>query len=281
MNKFKVFFTFFAFLWLWLCGIGAIAQCFYARELAWLGVLINAWALPFWMLLRFLSPCKYGGDSRESPAFFAVLAGLAIALLADAERGWPVYLSIYNLFVVLLYLHHFSTVNHPLMPRIDEQFPDLLLLEQTGTSRCVRWSAAEYCRDREATGLAVIFLRGPFCADSRRWLAQIASQREYFQRRGVVIAVFSVEGPHWGSFSRESGELLPVSTLDTQASENRLFVAAGGAPLWTWGWQSSAVRPSFWLLDDEGYIVWRELPGNYRALPAASVLRDQLYRLED
>ncbi len=281
MNKFKVFFTFFAFLWLWLCGIGAIAQCFHARELAWLGVLMNAWALPIWMLMRFLSPQKYAGDARESPAFFAVLAGLAIALLADAERGWPVYLSIYNLFIALLYLHHFSAVAHPQMPQVDEQFPDLMLLEQDAPDKSALWSAAEHCEGENSPGLLVIFLRGPFCADSRRCLAQIESQREAFHRRGVDVSVFSVSGSRWPMFGRQQGDLPPVFSLDAGATENHLFIAPGAAPLWAWGWQSDAVRPSYWLVDNEGYIVWRALPGNYRALPSLSSIRDQLYRLEE
>ncbi|GAB2521067.1 hypothetical protein GCM10008940_24480 [Microbulbifer agarilyticus] len=46
-------------------------------------------------------------------------------------------------------------------------------------------------------------------------------------------------------------------------------------------WHSAAARPSAWLVDSEGVILWRELTGNYRTPARADTLRAQWFRLVD
>lgn len=106
MNKIKAFFASIALIWLFGCGVWAISRFLGSAEIAWFGLLVNAWALPLWMLFCRLWPGKFRSEEREPPAFSAVLVGLAIALLGDSEKGLAVYLGIYNLFVFLLYLHY-------------------------------------------------------------------------------------------------------------------------------------------------------------------------------
>ena len=293
MNKFKVFFTFLAFFWLGLCGFWAISQCFQERELAWLGVLINAWALPIWMLLRSLYPEKFAGDLRESPAFFGVLGGLAVILLSDAGRGWPVYLSIYNLLVVLVYLFHLTAIAAPsaprLLPQIDAHFPDLVLQNEKGGDSGYTWRARDFCTEQGASGVMAIFIRGGFCADSRHLLAGLRRQVGEFRQRGVALAVFTIaaERPsadtktHSLASTVASPGGFPVLPLDPMAEQNLPFIAPWGAPLWRWSWQKDATRPCAWLIDEEGDVIWRHLPGNYRTLPAVTFLRDQLYRVDE
>lgn len=275
MNKFKVFFTALAFIWLWSCGFWAVFRCFTTGEVAWLGLLINAWALPLWMLLRYLKPGKYRGDQREAPAFAVVLAGLAVALLSDSEKGQPVYLAIYNLFVFLVYLFHLSALHHPDAPEVDSRFPEL----ETADGK--NWSAAEYSRRNNLRGLLLVFLRGSFCADSRSLLAQLPVLMPEIHKHGLGLVLFSVETPsRWPRRLRES---LPVDMLQLATGKgiNRPLVATGGAPLLIRPRQSDAARPSQWLLDSEGFVLWRHLPANYRTPGNVEMLRGQLFRVED
>lgn len=277
MNKFKGFFTFIAFVWLCGCGFWAIFRGFVTGEIAWLGVLINAWALPVWMLLRYRRPAKFSGDLRETPAFAAVLLGLAVVLLADFGRGQPVYLAVYNLFILLVYLFHLSALRHPQMPPLDALFPEL------NTVGGGSWSAAEVARREKVAGLLLVFLRGSFCADSRALLAQLSGLSAELQRRNVKLILCSAEAEStWRKFSSwpEAAELVQ---LVPSAEANSAFVASGGVPLLIRLLKSpvAALRPSLWLLDDDGYVVWRHLPENYRLPGNAQLLRGQLFRLEE
>lgn len=322
MNKFKVFFTFLAFIWLLTCGIGAIYAFVHdlegTRRVAWIGLLINAWALPFWMLLRYLFAGKIEGDLREAGAFAAVLSGLAIVLLTDNNLGLPIYLAIYNLFVFLIYLYHLSAVTFPEMPSLDTPFPTL------AQKNAGEWSATAYCRKYQLSGVLVLFLRGSYCADSRNQLIQLQELVPELQRRKVGLVLWSTEPEKkWpihlnGGFGASqcpdsNGDAGPVvsrqaekqveqqaervlersTTSDvgkpsarltvqqlTESLQHRFpFIARGGAPLLLRPWVRDAARPSAWLVDAEGYILWRELAPNYRTPPSAATLRAQLFRL--
>jgi len=279
MNNFKGFFTFIAFVWLWGCGIWAICCGINTEEIAWLGLLLSAWALPVWMLLRYMWPSRYRGDLRETPAFAVLLVGLALALLTDTEKGLALYLAIYNLFVVLVYLFHLSALAQPQLP--DVNFPSL----RTATGP---WRAQQAAAEGGCRGLVLVFLRGSYCADSRRLLAELARLQDEFAQRGVRLVLISSECNEstsgavrwqrwWPRAAR--GEWLQVDN----AGANSTFVAAAGAPLWArllLGAKAAACRPSTWLLDCDGTILWRYLPGNYRLPGDMEGLRSQLFRLE-
>lgn len=284
MNKFKSFFSLISFFWLWSCGFYALFQWFVTGKIAWPGLLINAWALPLWMLLRFLNPQKLSGDQRETPAFAAVLSGLAVTLLTDVDRGLPLCLAIANLFVVLVYLFHLSAFRQPDMPAVDSVFPTLAACDGKG------WNAAASGRGEKAAGLLLVFLRGSFCADSRAQLVQLAAMEEALRRRSVHLVLFSTESAdHWrslwvGETEPEIVELCPVE------ERNRQFIAARGAPAWlrllgrlvgSGGGPVAVCRPSCWLLDDEAFVIWRHLPHNYRLPGSGSFIRGQLVRLEE
>ena len=279
MNKFKCFFTFAAFFWLWGCGFWAIQRWFFTGDATWCGLLINAWALPIWMLLRYFWPRKFSGDLRETPAFTPVLIGLAIVLLTDTDRGASIYLAIYNLFVLLVYLFHLSSISHPELPDIDDQFPRLNV-RGGGV-----WQAGHATEESDTAhaGSLLIFLRGRHCADSRHLLAELSGITGECDRRSVQLVLISADGGSgWQRkwFSEPGAQQL---TLDPRANDNRPFVAAAGTPLWgiMLGGEAAACRPSAWLLDREGYIVWRHLPGNYRVPGSAELMRGQLFRLDD
>lgn len=272
MNKFKSFFTFFAFLWLCLCGFWGFYALWQSGNFAWTGLIINALALPLWTFLRYLRPQKFVGDIRESPAFACVLLGLGIALLTDAQKGLPVYLAIYNLFVVLLYLYHLSSVRHPSLPAVETRFPALSLADSS------EWDP-EHCCGTGEKGTLVVFLRGSFCADSRRLLRELQDVLPDLSARGVTLSVFTTEP--LSAWAEELHRTVPMSQLDGQAETNAPFVAPGAAPLLFWPRVQNALRPSAWLLDGEGYILWRYLPGNYRVPGSGAKFFDQLYRLED
>ncbi|SFC81987.1 hypothetical protein SAMN05660479_02446 [Microbulbifer thermotolerans] len=273
MRKFKVFLTTLAFVWLWICGFWAIYRYFGSGAIAWLGLLLNAWALPLWMLLRSIWPEKYRGDQRESAAFAAVLAGLAVVLLTDTDRGQPIYLAICNLFIFLVYLFHLSAVRHPDMPAVDSRFPELVV------TSCKIWHAEEYARRNNFCGLLLIFLRGRCCADSRALIAELRELSPHLQKRGVGLVLFSTSpASDWGGSGQLAAEILQ---LESGACANLPFVVAGGAPLLPCSRTTAAARPSQWLLDSEGVVVWRHLPHNYRTPGSADLLRSQLFRLEE
>ncbi|SHF62082.1 hypothetical protein SAMN04487965_2408 [Microbulbifer donghaiensis] len=275
MNKFKVFFTVIAFVWLWSCGFWAIFQCLYTGNIAWIGLLINAWGLPLWMLLRFLSPYKYRGDQREPVAFAAVLAGLAVALLSDSEKGMPVYLAIYNLFIVLIYLFHLSALRHPDSPDVDSLFPPMKMVN--GES----WHSADACRRGDFEGLLLVFLRGSFCADSRAQLLDLAQLLPELERRQIGLVIFSTEPlGNWSHWTKDLPGVMFVQ-LASGSGENPVVVASGGSPLALCAHVSRAARPSQWLLDRDGFVLWRHLPGNYRTPGDIGLLRGQLFRLQD
>lgn len=282
MNKFKGFFTLISFFWLWSCGFCALFQWFVTGKAAWFGLLISAWALPLWMLLRFRNPQKFSGDQRETPAFAAVLSGLAVTLLTDVDRGLPLYLAIANLFVVLVYLFHLSAFRQPAMPPVDGVFPTLA----TGGGQ--DWNAADSARREKAAGLLLVFLRGSFCADSRAQLSQLAAMEGELHRRRVQPVLISTESAdHWRPLY--TGEMVPeIVELCPADKRNRPFVAAGGAPAWLWmlgrlagSGAGPVCRPSCWLLDDEAFVVWRHLPDNYRLPGSGEFIRGQLVRLEE
>jgi len=275
MNKFKVFFTAAALIWLWGCGFWAIFRWFATGEVAWLGLLVNAWALPLWMLLRHQWPGKYVGGQREPPAFAAVLAGLAVTLLTDTEKGPPVYLAIYNLFIFLVYLFHLSALRHPDMPAVGSAFPELV----TADGRA--WYAAEHLRRNNLEGLLLIFLRGSFCAGSRALLAQLPLLLPDLQRCKVGLVLFSTQdGSKWQCI-KMGRSWMEIQQLAVGATANRLFVATGGAPPLLRPGLAGAARPSQWLLDSEAFVLWRHLPVNYRTPGSAELLRSQLFRLEE
>lgn len=285
MNKFKAFFTFIGFFWLLLCGFWAVFALLRGSDTsataAWVGLLINAWALPFWMLLRYLFPGKISGDLREPVAFAGVLVGLALILLTDSERGLPVYLAIYNLFVFLIYLYHLSSVAWSPMPALGTLFP---ALEQQNAGR---WRAADYCREQGVKGVIVFFLRGSYCADSRNQLHQLRALQEDLQRHNIGLVLWSVQAeerwPHHlltrGPRLNTSPVIFPVRQLAQPVPA--LFVASNAAPFILRPWIKDAARPSAWLLDAEGHILWRELATNYRMPTAVASLRSQLPRLRD
>lgn len=281
MNKFKVFFTFIGFSWLLACGFWAALALLRgsdaASATAWVGLLINAWALPFWMLLRYLFPGKISGDIREPCAFAGVLLGLALVLLADSERGWPVYLAIYNLFVFLLYLYHLSSVAWPPMHAVEAVFP---VVEEKNNDR---WRAEEYCREHGLEGVIVLFLRGSYCADSRNQLHQLRALQGELLGMNVGLALWSVQREHkWPRWLLAND--LPVNTLQVRQLAQpapEMFVAADAAPLLLRPWIKDAARPSAWLVDAEGNILWRELAANYRTPVSVATLRSQLFRLQE
>lgn len=283
MNKFKAFFTHFSFYWLWCCGFWALYQGVATGKIAWFGLLLNAWALPLWMLLRFRNPQKFSGDQRETPAFATVLAGLALTLLTDIDRGLPVYLAIVNLFAVLIYLFHLTALKHPAMPAVDREFPSLATVDGK------EWDAAGFCRRQKAEGLLLVFLRGSFCADSRAQLTELAAIEESLRRHRIRPVLLSTESvDHWRHLWR--GESMPeIVQLCPSDERNRQFVAAGGAPLWPLrpgravpggSVRGSACRPSCWLLDEEAFVIWRYLPDNYRLPGSGEFIRGQLVRLQ-
>lgn len=281
MNKFKAFFTFFAFTWLLVCGFGALipllGSATVSEKIAWLGVILNALALPIWMLLRFLRPNKLEGDLREPMAFFAVLTGLALALLADTQRGLPIYLVLFNLFVFLIYIYHLSAVSHPQMPAVNDVFP--VLSAEAGR----QWQIADFCAAHGLCGAFVIFLRGSYCADSRRQLVQLRQLRGELERRKIGLVLWSAQPPSsWPNkftqpLSGAPGMPGGVSTLTGPSP----FIACQGTPLLVYPWVADAARPSAWLVDADGIILWRELAPNYRTPPEADLLRAQCYRLQD
>ncbi|WP_299598486.1 hypothetical protein [uncultured Microbulbifer sp.] len=277
MNKFKVFFTFIAFFWLLLCGAGAIyaiTKGYVGNSLfAWVGLLINAWALPVWMLLRYRSPEKLAGDLRESAAFSCVLVGLAIVLLTDSERGLPVYLAIGNLFVLLVYLYHLSAVGHPKMPALDEEFPPLAIAGDGN------WQAAAFCREKGLDGVLVIFLRGSYCADSRHQLHQVHNLLADLARRNIGLLLLSGQPENKWAASLTAG--VQVQQLEMSGKNAVRFAAPSAAPLILRPWVRDAVRPSAWLIDAEGVVLWRELSMNYRVPAGVDLLRAQLFRVED
>jgi len=273
MNKFKAFFTFLAFLWLCLCGFWGIYALFGSGNAAWAGLVINAFALPLWMLIRYLLPEKTASDLRESPAFAGVLLGLGFALLADAQKGLPLYLAIYNLFVVLIYLFHLSTIGHSRLPAVGAHFPVLTVCNHASGN------PAELCRKVGEKGVLVVFLRGAFCAGSRTLLGQLHKLEMRLKEREVSLLVVGAQPRlQWPRFGM--GEF-SYWQADPKAQENASFVAGFGAPLLLWPRQKEAVRPSAWLLDCEGTVIWRHLPGNYRVPGTAALFADQLYRLDD
>lgn len=279
MNKFKSFFTIIAFIWLYSCGFWALFHWISAGGIAWLGLAISGLALPLWMFLRWWRPARYRGSLREDPAFAAALVGLAVVLISDTGKGGPTYLAIYNLFVLLAYLFHLSALHHPEMPRVNGYFPPL----RTAEGR--RWDPIADSGEAGARGLGLIFLRGTFCADSRALLLQLPELEERLNRCGAHLVLFSTEEKGRWEHLWRGGQLPEIVQLAAEGEGNRLFVAAGGQPLWLrlsspFAPAAVACRPSLWLLDRDGSVLWRHLPGNYRTPGGADFLKGQLFRLE-
>ncbi|MGL6160144.1 hypothetical protein [Microbulbifer sp.] len=276
MNKFNSFFTILAFIWLYSCGFWALFRWISTGDIAWLGLAINALALPVWMILRWWRPAGYRGSLREDPAFAAVLLGLAVALVTDTGKGEPTYLAIYNLFILLAYLFHISALRQPEMPKVNGRFPPLCTVEGQ------RWDPAAGGDEGNIEGLVLVFLRGTFCADSRALLSQLPELGELLNRYNARLVLFSTEDKaRWTQLWR--GGQLPEIVQLAEKEANRLFVAAGGQPLWLRLLRpptatAGACRPGLWLLDSEGFVLWRHLPGNYRTPGDVDLLKGQLSR---
>ncbi|WP_226667799.1 hypothetical protein [Microbulbifer aggregans] len=190
-----------------------------------------------------------------------------------------VYLAIYNLFVFLIYLNHLSAVRHSSMPAVNSSFPELMVEGNQS------WQAADVCGN--FGGALLLFLRGSFCAESRIQVRQLMCAQEKLDARGVKLVLVSMETrAQWYERLRCDpqadipGKWLFLQ-LDRDAAKNVPFIASSGAPFVRWWWGRDAVRPSTWLLDAEGYIVWRYLPDNYRVPGSGAQFLEQLYRLEE
>ncbi|WP_091510060.1 hypothetical protein [Microbulbifer yueqingensis] len=256
-------------------------------RLAWLALVLTSWGLPAWMLLRYLRPTVFAGDDRESPALAVVLAGLAVALLADTERGAPLYLSLLNLGLVLVYLFHASSVHHGPMPDIDTLFPRLQSINKPGDE--IRDRLHQY----EAGGALVIIARGSFCGSSRKLVAELAGLEPALEKHGAIGVVLTAEpADHWTAGApRDSGRTNFLTVAAGSGDASTFFVEPGGVPLWVrlLGIRRAgrrrrsgfgACRPSLWLVDRDGYVLWRHLPANYRQPGDSALLRAQLSRLE-
>ncbi|MEW5248809.1 hypothetical protein [Microbulbifer sp. 2201CG32-9] len=246
---------------------------------------MSAWSLPVWMWLRYCWPLRFSGDQRESPAFAMVLLGLAVALLFDRGYGPPVYLTIYNLFLLLLYLFHMSAVKHPSLPPVNGIFPGLSCVGG------IDWNATAAAGQRGMEGVLLLFLRGTFCADSLRQVATLGALRSSLEKNGAMVVLASTESEvHWQKLQAE-GLPVEIIQLAAGAKENMAFVAAQAMPVWLrlaativprfrYLADSTAVcRPSAWLLDKDGYVLWRQPAANYRQPAEMSMLRSQLFRL--
>lgn len=295
MSRIKVFFTFAAFIWLWGCGFWALWRYAASGEIPWLGLLVNAWALPVWMLLRFSLPQRFSGEQREAKAFALVLLGLAFVLLTATEQNLPIHLSIYNLFVVLLYLFHSSAVSHPPVPQQNQRFTPLVLSsgscwpDLAAEQQDIAVEGGEF--PAEGGGYLLVMMRGSFCADSRAQLLQLAELHPRLKQLGIQLVFASTElGEHWHHLWPDNEKPLTLQ-LDPRAMQNEAFIAQAGVPLWLrlsgrmMGVRgpatAAACRPSAWLLDSEGYVVWRHLPANYRVPGSGAFLYSQVSRLED
>ncbi|MBB3062316.1 hypothetical protein [Microbulbifer rhizosphaerae] len=278
MNKFKSFFTFLAFIWLYSCGFWALFRWISVGGIAWLGLAVNALALPVWMILRLWRPARYRGSLREDPAFAAVLLGLAVVLVTDTGKGEPAYLAIYNLFILLAYLFHLSALRQPEMPGVNERFPPLCTVEGQ------RLDPAAGVREGNIEGLVLVFLRGTFCADSRALLSKLPELGELLNHYNAQLILFSTEDKRRWAHLWRGGQLPEIVQLAEEEEANRPFVAAGGQPLWQRLFRPSTptagvCRPGLWLLDGEGFVLWRHLPGNYRTPGDVDLLKGQLSRL--
>ncbi|WP_345549010.1 hypothetical protein [Microbulbifer aestuariivivens] len=267
--------------------------------------------MPIWMLLRFFLPARFAGEQWEPKGFAVQLIGLAITLLTASEQSLPLQLSLYNLFVVLVYFFHWSALNHPVMQSIDQKIPSLTLADGSCwpsagllSDHCENDSEGESPLEANG-GYLVVFLRGTFCADSRAQLYQLAQGQYRLEKNNVKLVLVSTEpAERWPQLW--PGESAPaVLQLSSSAPANRAFIAPASVPIWfrllgPWvrRWAGSgqvrcadsvtaaasggaACRPSAWLLDDAGYIVWRYLPGNYRMPGSGEFLCGQVSRLED
>lgn len=242
-----VFFTFFSFMWLFLCGVWAFYQFVGDASLAWLGLTVNSLALPFWVAYRHFKAEKINADLRETPAFFLVLTGLLITLLTDQEKGVPLYFSLYNLFIVLLYLFQFSRLRFPRDYKTMLEFPP-----------ATRGSSDE----SEEKASLWVFLRSPWCAHSRAVVTCLEQNAGKFAEAGVRITLWLAKG------NRISGNkpLAENIEIKTWAGGEVGVEMDGGQPLLARisGQGSDALKPSYWLLDSCGRILWRHLPANYR-----------------
>ncbi|QKX17391.1 hypothetical protein [Microbulbifer sp. YPW1] len=258
------------------------------------------------MALRYLKAETFAGDLREPGAFSGVLFGLAIVLLTDTDRGLPIYLSLCNLFILLVYLYHLSAVGHPRTPAVDTQFPAIALVGDK------KWQAENFCRERQLRGVLAVFLRGSYCAGSRDQLHQMrallpdlaqrdiglilfGTQPEHKWPAQLIAAIYPGSGQDTGADSNvESGvgggvrsdvgrskKLVALQQLDVNGENTSAFVARSAAPLILRPWVRDAARPSAWLIDNEGFVLWRELSANYRVPASAGTLRAQLFRIDD
>ncbi|WP_237055401.1 hypothetical protein [Microbulbifer sediminum] len=287
MAKFKGFITFIAFTWLWGCGFFAVDQWIARGEIAWLGMLLSSWGLPVWLLLRYWRPQKFRADERESGGLTAVLSGLAVVLLTDTDIGLALYLSILNLGLVLLYLFHFSSLHHPPLPVPGDRFPALAVADGH------EWLVAECLRQQHLSGALVIVLRGSFCASSRELLADLPSLAPALKKYNMKLVLVSTEPEgYWPEPHMPDKNRHYMVTLDASADDNRIWTDTGAVPLWVrlLGVRRAgrrrrsgigACRPSYWLLDRDGYVLWRFVPDNYRKPPPIQLLRSQLSRIDD
>ncbi|WP_237066742.1 hypothetical protein [Microbulbifer guangxiensis] len=178
---------------------------------------------------------------------------------------------------------------------MNQKFPPLLLAG--GGSWPLDTTGAAPVEEREGEsatgegGYLLVAMRGSFCADSRAQLLQLASLQTRLDRLGVQLVLVSTEAPeHWHHWW--PGKDKPkVLQLDAHNAKNEAFIAPAGVPLWLrltgrlLGMRgpasAAACRPSAWLLDDEGYIVWRHLPANYRMPGSGDFFLGQVSRLGD
>ncbi len=233
---------------------------------SWLGVSVAIAPLVVFMAIVYSLPWSGIANYIAIP----VVAAFVGALLAVIEmRPLPTFYTLFfGLGGVLLYIFWYSDLDRPDNPllKIGAKLPDFTVLSADG----VELHSSAFLGRKTL----YIFYRGNWCPVCQAQIQALAEQYQEIQRRGVAVVLISPQTPQR---SAELAQRLNVSMqictdTDSRAAKRLGIYHHHGVPLGILGYGSDTVLPTTLIADENGNIVYADLPDNFRVRPRVQTL---------
>jgi len=243
----------------------------------WLGTLIACGAPALFFNRLLLAPVARTSDTLW-PVLTAGVAGTALALLlAGGLIGWAVWLSLLiGVLASVIYVFWYSRFSAPPASaplKQGQPLPDFEL----------RDGSAVVTREQLTARPALwVFFRGNWCPLCMAQIKEIAAQYQALAARGVEVYFVSPQSEDRSAALAKKFDA-PMRFLtdpDNRVAEQLGILEKNGLPagFQALGYDSDVPRPSVFITDAEGTVIFLDLTDNYRVRPEPAQFFDVLDR---
>ena len=220
----------------------------------WIGVLLTVLPGVVAALWRYFLAVENRADERESVVTALALVGLAVVLVGDSERGWPLLLAFSGVVGLLLHTYWASAFDQARQPRLGAgELQAMQLYDAAGAPRQLRQWRGQPC--------LVIVLGGGCCSCSysRLQLRELIAAMPAINGRGAAVIGIVAQSPReLTKMARDTGiTLLQLRAEPSGLSTGLVLRGFGCRRLW----------PSLVVLDAAGEVRYRESADYYRLPP--------------